>query len=331
MSAHRARLPDGRVFFQHGPIDLVIAIDGEAQAVATALERAWRRFEPLLDELVAELACLRRCAEPEDPPRGEVARRMHAAVLPFRPRFVTPMAAVAGAVADAIAACLAAPGVRRASVNNGGDIALWLAPDAPAYSIGVAIDRRGALQPDPGGDAGRDRPASPAVELPASLSVAAGDPWRGVATSGWRGRSLSLGIADSVTVLAADGARADAAATLIANAVDVVHPSIRRAPASSLRDGSDLGERLATVDVPVLPDDAVRRALEAGCAEARRCVDAGLIGAVLLALQGRWRAVGDFAPRLTQGTPRVSGEPRPQLARHAPPGHRALTPSGSPA
>jgi hypothetical protein len=52
---------------------------------------------------------------------------------------------------------------------------------------------------------------------------------------------------------------------------------------------------------------------------------------VLLALQGRWRAVGDLAPRPTQGTARVSGEPRPQLARHAPPGHRALTPSGSPA
>ncbi|MFN7642675.1 MAG: UPF0280 family protein [Burkholderiales bacterium] len=331
MSAHRARLPDGRVHFQHGPIDLVIGVDGEPQAVAAALERAWRRFGPLLDELVAELACLRRCAEPRDPPRGEVARRMHAAVLPFRPRFVTPMAAVAGAVADAIVACLAVPGVRRASVNNGGDIALWLAPDAPAYAIGVAIDRRGAPQPDPSGDAGRDRPASPAVEMPASLSVAAGDPWRGVATSGWRGRSLSLGIADSVTVLAADGARADAAATLIANAVDVVHPSICRAPASSLRDGSDLGERLATVDVPVLPDDAVCRALEAGCAEARRCVDAGLVGAVLLALQGRWRAVGGLAPRLTQGTPSVSGEPRPRLARHAPSGHGAMTPSGSPA
>jgi ApbE superfamily uncharacterized protein (UPF0280 family) len=331
MSAHRARLPDGRVFFQHGPIDLVIAIDGEPHAVAAALERAWRRFEPLLGELVAELACLRRCAEPQDLPRCEVARRMHAAVLAYRPRFVTPMAAVAGAVADAIVACLAAPGVRRASVNNGGDIALWLAPDAPAYSIGVALDRRSALQQAPGGGAGSDRPAWPAVEMPASLSVAAGDPWRGVATSGWRGRSLSLGIADSVTVLAADGARADAAATMIANAVDVVFPAIRRAPASSLRDGSDLGERLATVDVPALPDDAVYRALEAGCDEARRCVNAGLVGAVLLALQGRWRAVGELAPRLARGVPLVPGEHRPTRARHAPSVHRAMTPSGSPA
>jgi len=340
MSAHRAWLPDGRVHFQHGPIDLVIGVDGEPQAVAAALERAWRRFEPLLGELVAELACLRRCAEPQHPPRGEVARRMHAAVLPFRPRFVTPMAAVAGAVADAIVACLAAPGVRRACVNNGGDIALWLEPDAPAYSIGVALDRRGALQRARGAAAGSDRPSPPAIEMPASLSIAACAPWRGVATSGWRGRSLSLGIADSVTVLAADGARADAAATMIANAVDVVDPAIRRAPAASLRDGSDLGERLATVDVPALPDDAVRCALEAGCAEARRCIDAGLVGAALLSLQGRWRAVGDLAPRLAHAAPLgsgghaaplESGGHRPPRARQASPVHRAMTPSGSPA
>ena len=293
MSARRARLPDGRVHFQHGPIDLVIGLDGEPAAVAAAIGRAWIRFEPLLDELVAELACLRRCATPDDVPVGDTARRMHAAVLPFRPRFVTPMAAVAGAVADTVVACLVAPGVRRAHVNNGGDVALWLAPEAPDYTLGVALDRRGEL--GHGTVAGRAR-----VDLPASLTVRADAPWRGIATSGWRGRSLSLGIADSVTVLARDGAGADAAATMIANAVDVAHPAIRRAPALSLRDDSDLGERLATVAVPLLPEDAVRRALDAGEAEARRCVEAGLVGSALIALQGRWRAVGDLSPRLAR-------------------------------
>ena len=34
-------------------------------------------------------------------------------------------------------------------------------------------------------------------------------PHRGVATSGWRGRSHSLGIADSVTVVARNAAAAD--------------------------------------------------------------------------------------------------------------------------
>ena len=276
MSAVRARLPDGRAHFQHGPIDLVIAADGDGAAVARALELAWRRFVPLLGELVAELPRLRRCAEPHDRPSGAVAARMHAAVLPFRPRFVTPMAAVAGAVADEILDCLRLPGVLRASVNNGGDIALHLAPGAPEYAIGVAPDR--------GGERGR---ASARIALPADA------PWRGVATSGWRGRSLSLGIADSVTVIGLDAARADAAATMIANAVDVEAPGIRRAPASSLRDDSDLGELAATVEVLPLAEEAVRCALDAGSAEARRCVERGLAGGVLIGLQGRWRAIGD--------------------------------------
>jgi ApbE superfamily uncharacterized protein (UPF0280 family) len=281
-SAVRARLPDGRVHFQHGPIDLVIAVDGEAAAVERALDRAWRRFVPLLGELVAELPCLRRGAEPGDVPVGAVAARMHAAVLPFRPRFVTPMAAVAGAVADEIVGCLRGPGVVRAVVNNGGDVALHLAPGAPDYAIGVALDRGGA-----------HGAALRRIALPAVIRLPGAAPWRGVATSGWRGRSLSLGIADSVTVLAADGARADAAATMIANAVDVDAPGIRRAPASSLRDDSDLGARAATLDVPPLPDEAVRHALDAGAAEARRYVGRGLLGGALIGLQGRWRVVGE--------------------------------------
>ena len=52
--------------------------------------------------------------------------------------------------------------------------------------------------------------------LKSLLAAVTGSPVRGVATSGWRGRSHSLGIADSVTVLAATAAMADAAATVIA-------------------------------------------------------------------------------------------------------------------
>ena len=73
------------------------------------------------------------------------------------------------------------------------------------------------------------------------------DPVRGIATSGWRGRSFSLGIADAVTVLAATAAKADAAATIIANAVDLPnHAAITRVPAREIAPDNDLGERLVT-------------------------------------------------------------------------------------
>ena len=112
-----------------------------------------------------------------------------------------------------------------------------------------------------------------------------------MATSGWRGRSHSLGIADAVTVLAETAAAADAAATLIGNAVTIDHPAIERAPATSLREESDLGARLVTVAVGPLPAHAKAEALDAGLAEARTMQRAGLIESARLALQGESRTL----------------------------------------
>ena len=126
---------------------------------------------------------------------------MHAATAPFADRFVTPMAAVAGAVADTVLAAIrTTPGIERAYVNNRGDIAIHLTP-GQVIDIGVVPELRRPL-------------------ATAALRLRHGQGIGGVATSGWDGRSFSLGIADAVTVLAASAAEADAAATLIANAVD---------------------------------------------------------------------------------------------------------------
>lgn len=274
-----ARFGDGRWHFQHGPIDLVIGVDGDAAAVGLALASAWARFAGVLEELVGELALLRAPCPPVargDAPRGPIARRMADACRPYAERFglfVTPMAAVAGSVAQEIVAHFARPGIRRAWVNNGGDIALWLA-DGASVDVGMVTDL-----------------AAPSID--SRLRIADTDAPRGIATSGWRGRSFSLGVADAVTVLADTAAMADAAATLIANAVDVVHPAVQRAPASSLRDDSDLGERLVTVSVCALPADAVAAALGRGERFARRCIDLGLVSQAMLSLQGRSRIVAD--------------------------------------
>jgi ApbE superfamily uncharacterized protein (UPF0280 family) len=268
-----ARLPDGRLHCQHGPIDLLIEAWGEALEVGRAYAQAERRFASMLDELVAELPSLR---EPvgNDRPRvaGAVAQRMAAAVWPHRAVFVTPMAAVAGAVADELlAALLRGRALSKAVVNDGGDIAIHLAPGA-SLATGIVADI-----------------SAPALDAIASIDAAR--PVRGIATSGWRGRSHSLGIADAVTVLARNAAAADAAATLIANAVNAEHPTIVRRPARTLREDSDLGDRLVTVDVPPLPPAVIDAALGAGAACAERMRAAGLIEAVLLVLQGRRRGV----------------------------------------
>ena len=267
--ARMAMLPDGRrLHLQHGPIDIVAEAFGDAEEVSAAYRQAGARFATILGDLVAELPLLRRpLGEARPALRGPVARRMLAACWPHRAQFVTPMAAVAGAVADEVlAAMTAGRRLTRAYVNNGGDIAVHLSPGT-SFSAGVVNDP--------------DRPG-----LDERIVLSADRSARGMATSGWRGRSLSFGIADAVTVLAESAAAADAAATLIANAVTVDHPAIERAPASSLREESDLGSRSVTVAVGALPAHAKARALDAGLAEARAMQAAGLIDSARLALQG---------------------------------------------
>lgn len=278
------RLAGGRLHLHHGPMDVVLRAWGPAEQVARAEQAAAARFEGLLDELVAELPALRRDAREAPPLRGAVARRMGAAVAPFAAQgiFVTAMAAVAGAVADALLAAMreAAPGLARAFVNDGGDIALFLAP-GETLAIGLVPD-----------------PARPARD--GALRITAADGIGGIATSGRHGRSFSLGIADAVTVLAADAAAADAAATLIANAVDVASPAIRRAPASALDPDSDLGGRLVTVAVGPLAAAEIAAALEAGRARAEAFRLAGLIRGAALRLAGEARYAGTPLPALAE-------------------------------
>ncbi len=260
-------------------MDLVVQAEGEPRAVAEAHEAAWARFEGLLDELVAELPALRRPVSEHAALRGPVARRMQAGCLPFLPAFITPMAAVAGSVAQELIAFYQRPGIARAWINNGGDIALHLAPGTEAR-VGLYAD---LARFDPR-DAER-------LRTDGQFSVAAADPVRGVATSGWRGRSFSLGIADSVTILAATAAQADAAASIVANAVDADHSAIGRRPANECKDDSDLGALPVTVQVPPLPPSVVRDAVESGLRRAEALQSRGLIHAAVIVCQGQWRVL----------------------------------------
>src|SRR5712671_3095598 len=93
-----------RLHLQDGPIDLIIEARGSEANVRVAYDAAARRFTGLLDELCGELPELRKAAAPAQCLlQGTVARRMHAAVAPYAAdHFITPMAAVAGAVAEEI-------------------------------------------------------------------------------------------------------------------------------------------------------------------------------------------------------------------------------------
>ncbi len=271
-----ALLADGRrLHLQDGPIDLIVEACGAAVQVRAAYDAAARRFAGLLDTLCAELPLLRQRADPARCAlQGQVARRMHGAVAPFAAdHFITPMAAVAGAVAQEILeAMLLQADLTRAYVNNGGDIALHLT-QGERFTVGLA-----------------NRPDATAILR--STIVGADDPSRGVATSGRHGRSFSLGIADAVTVLARTAAAADAAATIIANAVDLPgHSAVRRAPANAIQPDSDLGDRLVTLGVGKLSQAEIVAALRSGSERARALFATGLIDGAVLQLRGETVAV----------------------------------------
>src|SRR5277367_1945268 len=269
-------LPDGRRLHLHdGPIDLIVEAFGAPAEINAAYGAASGRFVTVLDELCGELSLLRQPARGGPPAAGVIARRMMAAVAPYCERvFITPMAAVAGAVAQEILSTMtSAAKLSRAYVNNGGDIALHLAPGGH-FAVGMV-----------------DRPDRPSLFATAVLDSM--QPVRGIATSGWRGRSFSLGIADAVTILADGAAQADAAATVIANAVDLPdHPNVSRAPARSLAPDSDLGDRLVTQAVGELSPCEIAGALDAGAAVAQSLLSSGLIRAAALRLCRSTRIIG---------------------------------------
>jgi uncharacterized protein len=280
-------LPDGRRLHLHdGPIDLIVEADGAPEAIATAYQAAVRRFTTILDELCGELPLLRSEKRQDSPqPLGRTAQRMFAAVEPYRALcFITPMAAVAGSVAEEILAAMAAAAcLDRAYVNNGGDIALHLAP-AQHYNVGMV-----------------ERPDRPA--LFGALKLFAEDSVRGIATSGWRGRSFSLGIADAVTVLASSASTADAAATVIANAVNLPdHLGVTRVSAREISPDSDLGDLLVTRDVAPLSPSEIDTAVNSGLRVAETLRDRGLIHSAALCLQQ--------CVRVSSASPMPSPRPR---------------------
>ena len=277
LSATALHLGDGRQHFQHGPIDIVVQAEGETAAVAGAHQAAAKRFATILSELVEELPVLRQpiSTQAPCPLNGPIARIMWEACQRCPSDFITPMAAVAGSVAQELIAFYEQPGITRAWVNNGGDIALYLTPGTKV-EIGLFADlsKLDSLALQQG------------ISLDGRLSVDYAMGVRGIATSGWRGRSFSLGIADSVTVLAQSAGLADAAATVIANAVNTAHPAVERLPANEVKDNSDLGEKLVTVHVPALDDNTVHQALRQGLQQALQMKQSGLISASVLTCQG---------------------------------------------
>ena len=252
-----------------GPATLVIA--GEKGGEAFPFER--RQIEAyvgrILHDIREALPILRQKAYriKKIDYLPEPARRMIRAVKAVDEATLTPMAAVAGAVADLVREYLSSSGeIDLLSVNNGGDISVGNRSGRP-MRIGI-------------GDIGTGAPTPYVLKVEGMNSF-------GVATSGFGGRSFTLGLADIVSVMADSAALADAAATLIANRTNVEATGVVRRRARELDPLTDIPDELVTVERGCLDAEAVMAAVRNGREEAARLKSAGVIRDAVIILKGR--------------------------------------------
>ena len=268
-------MEDGkRLHLQHGPIDIIAEAFGDPAEVDKAYEQAADYFQNILEAAVNDLALLKQPVGDIDPAKlGAIGQRMYQAAFTFSDGYyVTPMAGVAGTIAGSvIGAMQVGRDLRKIYVNNGGDIAFHVKENA-IFTAGIVNNL--------------DRP-----ELNGTVVLSESDDVAGVATSGWRGRSQSMGIADAVTVLAKCAADADVAATLIAGDVWVDDPAVHRRRAIDVDEHSDLGVHLITTEVGVLSFSKKQQALARGLQTAAGFIDRGLIRGAYLSLQGESREI----------------------------------------
>lgn len=243
-------LEDGRVFVDYGPSSMVITARRGDEWLSGLAASAFPLIRDALAEIARSLPLLRRYPKDADfSPLTGLPRIMAEAVLAVGEPTLTPMAAVAGTVADRVADWLLERGADVVAVNNGGDIALRLGPGRQ-LRMGILPDLDGAISQ--------------------VVTIRGEDGIGGVCTSGLGGRSLTRGIASSVTVFSRRCAQADACATHIANSSYVASPRVFTCPAGELEPESDIADLTVVRAVDRLEDGELRQGLEQVRQEAER-------------------------------------------------------------
>jgi ApbE superfamily uncharacterized protein (UPF0280 family) len=259
---------------------VIQAFSGPVAEIGLAKEAAQYAFDCLARVAKAQHLLRQRHGLIGFIPEDKIARTMLESVSLIGDEDLTPMAAVAGTIADFVADWLFDRHVTRVIVDNGGDIAIRL---IAGESAGVGL-----------------RPDIQSREITHLIRIDARFPSWGVNTSGLGGRSLTRGIASAVTTFAATSSVADAAATAIANACFAEHKNIHQAPAKSVDPNTDLGDLPVTVGISDLPQKSVTQALENGFRKATAIQKMGHIHGALIAVGGKFALTPDFSKNVGQ-------------------------------
>ena len=263
----------GRILAECGPMRLTIsAWVGRVPQKDLCIQAAKESFH-LLETIAGHRQDLSRRYEsiPQDLKDFPVRKMVRSALAVDLD--LTPMAAVAGTIADCVLVFLVKRGMTKAIVNNGGDVALRTGTEVNVH-VGL-------------------RPEATRTGLTSTMTLGDERPVWGVATSGLEGRSLSRGVASAATVIAGSASIADAAATAIANASYVQDTSVVQRPAGELDAQSDIPDTLVTVQAGPLSEATKDQALAQAMAKAESLIHRGLIFGACVVVDGK-AAMTDF-------------------------------------
>ncbi len=259
-------LDEETVLAECGPMHLSIRAWRHGRAQTELALRAGERAIDCLERIAALRGELSRSLAAVEMPAGTdpLAVKMTDSVRAVGDRDLTPMAAVAGTIADAVADWLFERGATRVIVDNGGDIAIRLSAEETA-TVGI-------------------RPRTDSCQISHVLQLHGHRHSWGVTTSGRGGRSFTRGIASAVTTLAASASLADAAATAIANACYVEDAGIIQVPAEQVDPASDIAGLAVTLKVGSLSRKKKQLAVNRALAKADRLVRRKIIIGALVCL-----------------------------------------------
>ena len=263
----KSLIEDDKLFIENGPTNIIAeAFSLEKIKIYNLICEYSSKF---LKDLSLEIRTLKKPTSYENEFVSEIANTMFDSTKLFLPNFITPMASVAGSISELLLLkVLEKFKVNKMYINNGGDISLYIAKNEKFnFSVGG--------------------------ETSFVVEYADTDGLGGIATSGWKGRSFSMGIADSVTVIAEKASIADAAATIICNHIDLKNSKkIKKTIANNLYEDTDLNNKLITVSVENLTETEIRQAISMGKIISEYYISKNFIKAVIINLQNNILILG---------------------------------------
>ncbi|MFL2822295.1 MAG: UPF0280 family protein [Alphaproteobacteria bacterium] len=256
----KSLIENDKLFMENGPTNIIAeAFSSKKIEIYNFICEYSSKF---LKDLSFEIETLKKPTSKKNIFVSEIANTMFESTQLFLPNFITPMASVAGSIAELLLLKVVEKfDVNKMYINNGGDISLYINKNEKFnFSIGG--------------------------ETSFVVEYADINGFGGIATSGWKGRSFSMGIADSVTVIAEKASIADAAATIIGNHIDLKNSNkVKKTVANNLYENTDLNDKLITVSVENLTKNEIRRAISKGKNISEYYISKNLIKSVIINLQ----------------------------------------------